>query len=167
MSSQRRGSLLNKKKSVESFSSGWSMTSASTSTKSMAPSTDCQARGASSDVETLIRDIWAGGRKETLWAKYGPYKIYSENLLVFAPGKELEGEKMGSKDTGVFIDCECLSIMDWAKAGVLIVDSYMMTSLWQGTHTGGLRKVSRVGLEISVYMNICMYKYLSVGLVKT
>ena len=27
-----------------------------------------------------------------LWAKYGPYKVYSENLLVLAPGKELEGE---------------------------------------------------------------------------
>ncbi|KAI9525152.1 hypothetical protein NQZ68_009349 [Dissostichus eleginoides] len=52
------------------------LTSTSTSTsKTMAPSTDCQARGASSDVETLIRDIWAGGRKETLWAKYGPYKM--------------------------------------------------------------------------------------------
>ncbi|KAK5900191.1 hypothetical protein CesoFtcFv8_009590 [Champsocephalus esox] len=40
----------------------------------------------------VIRDIWAGRRKETLRAKYGPYKVYSENLLVLAPGKELEGE---------------------------------------------------------------------------
>ena len=42
-----------------------------------------------------------------------------------------------------------------AKAGVFIFDSYLMTSLWQGTHKGGLRTVSGVGLEISVYLNIC------------
>ncbi|KAK5910857.1 hypothetical protein CgunFtcFv8_005083 [Champsocephalus gunnari] len=97
----------------------------------MAPSTDCQARGASSDVETLIRDIWAGGGKEMLWAKYGPYKVYSENLLVLALGKEMEGEIVNA-------------YLSWigAKAGVLICYSYLMTSLWQGTHKGGLRKIA-------------------------
>ncbi|KAI4800564.1 hypothetical protein KUCAC02_009629 [Chaenocephalus aceratus] len=77
----------------------------------------------------VIRDIWAGRRKETLWAKYGPYKVYSENLLVLAPGKELEGEIVNA-------------YLSWvgAKAGVFIVDSYLMTSLWQGTHRGSLRK---------------------------
>ncbi|XP_034062749.1 uncharacterized protein LOC117540267 [Gymnodraco acuticeps] len=62
----------------------------STSSQTLAPST--RAEGASSEVETLIRDIWAGRRKETLWAKYGPYKVYSENLMVLAPGQQLEGE---------------------------------------------------------------------------
>ncbi|KAF3845524.1 hypothetical protein F7725_008687, partial [Dissostichus mawsoni] len=32
-----------------------------------------------------------GRRRKELWAKYGPYKIYSENLLVLAPGEDLEG----------------------------------------------------------------------------
>ncbi|KAF3835898.1 hypothetical protein F7725_028456, partial [Dissostichus mawsoni] len=67
---------------------------------------------------------------QTLWAKYGPYKLYSENLLVLAPGKELEGEIVNA-------------YLAWvgAKAGVFIVDSYLMTSLWQGTHKGSLRKL--------------------------
>ncbi|KAI4794321.1 hypothetical protein KUCAC02_032138, partial [Chaenocephalus aceratus] len=82
----------------------------------------------------VIRDIWAGRRKETLWAKYGPYKVYSENLLVLAPGKELEREIVNA-------------YLSWvgAKAGVFIVDSYLMTSLWQGTHKGSLRKKSKDG----------------------
>ncbi|KAI4799892.1 hypothetical protein KUCAC02_016431 [Chaenocephalus aceratus] len=82
--------------------------------------TDCQARGASSDVETLIRDIWAGRRKETLWAKYGPYKIVN-------------------------------AYRSWvgAKAGVFIVDSYLMTSLWQGTHKGSLRKLDLSKHEVA------------------
>ncbi|KAI4800563.1 hypothetical protein KUCAC02_009628 [Chaenocephalus aceratus] len=82
----QRGSLLNYKKVLDPSPLAGPLPSTST--------TDCQARGASSDVETLIRDIWAGRRKETLWAKYGPYKVYSENLLVLAPGKELEREIM-------------------------------------------------------------------------
>ncbi|KAI4811837.1 hypothetical protein KUCAC02_014709 [Chaenocephalus aceratus] len=97
----------------------------STSSKSMAPSTDCQARGASSDEETLIRDIWAGRRKETLWAKYGPYKVYSENRLVLAPGKELEGEIVNA-------------YLSWigAKTG-------------QGTHKGGIRKLDLSKHEVA------------------
>ncbi|KAI4800800.1 hypothetical protein KUCAC02_007098, partial [Chaenocephalus aceratus] len=39
----------------------------------------------------VIRDIWAGRRRETLWAKYGPYKIYSQSVGL-GPGEELEGE---------------------------------------------------------------------------
>ncbi|KAI4817963.1 hypothetical protein KUCAC02_011332 [Chaenocephalus aceratus] len=51
-------------------------TPTSTSSQTLAPSS--QADGASSEVETLIRDIWAGRRKET--------------LMVLAPGPQLEGE---------------------------------------------------------------------------
>ncbi|XP_033991238.1 uncharacterized protein LOC117486796 [Trematomus bernacchii] len=93
---------------------------------------------APSDEETLIRDIWAGRRKETLWAKYGPYKVYSEDLLVLAPGKELEGEIVNA-------------YLSWigAKAGVFIFDSYLMTSLWQGTHKGGLRKLDLSKHEVA------------------
>ncbi|KAI4792611.1 hypothetical protein KUCAC02_033271 [Chaenocephalus aceratus] len=49
-----------------------------------------QAQGASSEVETLIRDIWAGRRKETLWAKYGPYTIYSQSVGL-GPGRGVGG----------------------------------------------------------------------------
>ncbi|XP_037624969.1 uncharacterized protein LOC119487946 isoform X3 [Sebastes umbrosus] len=59
---------------------------------SEAPSMDCKAQRPSSDPEILIRDIWTGRRRETLWSKIGPYKIYSENLMVLAPGEQLEGE---------------------------------------------------------------------------
>ncbi|KAM8757774.1 uncharacterized protein AB9X84_010493 isoform 1-T1 [Acanthopagrus schlegelii] len=37
-------------------------------------------------------DIWAGGRRETLWTKVEPYKVFSETLQHLAPGKELETE---------------------------------------------------------------------------
>ncbi|XP_033966349.1 uncharacterized protein [Pseudochaenichthys georgianus] len=110
----------------------------STPTSTPTSTTECQARGASSDVETLIRDIWSGRRRETLWAKYGPYKIYSHNLLVLAPGEELEGEIVNA-------------YLAWvgAKAGVFILDSYLMTSLWKGTHKGSLRKLDLSKHEVA------------------
>ncbi|KAI4817633.1 hypothetical protein KUCAC02_011016 [Chaenocephalus aceratus] len=86
----------------------------------------------------VIRDIWSGRRRETLWAKYGPYKIYSHNLLVLAPGEELEGEIVNA-------------YLAWvgAKAGVFILDSYLMTSLWKGTHKGSLRKLDLSKHEVA------------------
>ncbi|KAI4828593.1 hypothetical protein KUCAC02_022673 [Chaenocephalus aceratus] len=117
------------KKSVGSFSSGWPLTSTSKPTPKPTPTsmTDCQARGASSDVETCNNPRHMG--REEKRDTVGAYNIYSENLLVLAPGKELEGEIVNA-------------YLAWigAKAGVFIVDSYLMTSLWQGTHKGGLRK---------------------------
>ncbi|XP_034000324.1 uncharacterized protein LOC117493867 [Trematomus bernacchii] len=50
--------------------------------------------------------------------------------MVLAPGQQLEGEIVNA-------------YLSWvgAKAGAFILDSYLMTSLWQGTHKGGLRKL--------------------------
>ncbi|KAI4819025.1 hypothetical protein KUCAC02_004306, partial [Chaenocephalus aceratus] len=72
------------------------------------------------------------GREEEgdAMAKYGLYKVYSENFMVLAPGQQLEGEIINA-------------YLSWvgAKAGAFIFDSYLITSLWQGTHKGGLRKL--------------------------
>ncbi|XP_037624968.1 uncharacterized protein LOC119487946 isoform X2 [Sebastes umbrosus] len=105
---------------------------------SEAPSMDCKAQRPSSDPEILIRDIWTGRRRETLWSKIGPYKIYSENLMVLAPGEQLEGEIVNGYLT-----------MVGRKAGALVIDTYLMTSLWQGTHKGGLRRLDLFNHDVA------------------
>ncbi|KAL0985066.1 hypothetical protein UPYG_G00152460 [Umbra pygmaea] len=70
----------------------------------------------------LIRDLWAGGRKETLWSKAGPYKVYSENMMDLAPEKELESEVVNAY----------LWIVG-RRTGASIIDAYSMTQVWQGS----------------------------------
>ncbi|XP_033962343.1 uncharacterized protein [Pseudochaenichthys georgianus] len=67
----------------------------STQTPQVAPPSpsDCEAQRAPKDPELLIRQIWTGRRKHTLWCKFGPYKVYTENLMDLAPRKWLEGEE--------------------------------------------------------------------------
>ncbi|KAI4792509.1 hypothetical protein KUCAC02_033339 [Chaenocephalus aceratus] len=75
------------------------------------PSMDCDAHMAPKDPER-----WR--RTQTLWCKFGPYEVYSENIMDLAPGKWLEGEIVNSYLT-----------MVGRKAGALLIDSYLMTSL--------------------------------------
>ncbi|KAI4788036.1 hypothetical protein KUCAC02_036105 [Chaenocephalus aceratus] len=62
--------------------------------------------------------VWTGRRTQTLWCKFGPSEVYSENIMDLAPGKWLEGEFVNSYVT-----------MVGRKAGALLIDSYLMTSL--------------------------------------
>ncbi|KAF3855802.1 hypothetical protein F7725_016525 [Dissostichus mawsoni] len=87
----------------------------------------------------IIRQIWTGRRKQMLWCKFGPYKVYSENLMDFAPGKWLEGEIVNSYLT-----------MVGRKAGALMIDSYLMTSLWEGNHKGSLRSLDLFKHDVAV-----------------
>ncbi|XP_033932867.1 uncharacterized protein [Pseudochaenichthys georgianus] len=98
-----------------------------------------EAQMAPKDPELLIRQIWTGRRKQTLWCKFGPYKVYSENLMDLAPGKWLEGEIVNSYIT-----------MVGRKAGALTLDSYLMTSLWEGTHKGSLRSLDLLKYDVAV-----------------
>ncbi|XP_071060860.1 uncharacterized protein [Pseudochaenichthys georgianus] len=98
-----------------------------------------EAQMAPKDPELLIRQIWTGRRKQTLWCKFGPYKVYSENLMNLAPGKWLEGEIVNSYIT-----------MVGRKAGALTLDSYLMTSLWEGTHKGSLRSLDLLKYDVAV-----------------
>ncbi|XP_049890788.1 uncharacterized protein LOC126384020 [Epinephelus moara] len=54
--------------------------------------TSCEAQGPPLSADILIRDVWAGRRRTTLWSRLGPYKLYMEDLLYLAPGKELESQ---------------------------------------------------------------------------
>ncbi|KAF3851502.1 hypothetical protein F7725_013274, partial [Dissostichus mawsoni] len=94
----------------------------------------------------IIRQIWTGRRKQMLWCKFGPYKVYSENLMDLAPGKWLEGEIVNSYLT-----------MVGRKAGALMIDSYLMTSLWEGNHKGSLR-IGLLYYMYFVYMYLDLFK---------
>lgn len=54
--------------------------------------TSCEAQGPPLSADILIRDVWAGRRRTTLWSRLGPYKLYMEDLLYLTPGKELESQ---------------------------------------------------------------------------
>ncbi|XP_033964747.1 uncharacterized protein [Pseudochaenichthys georgianus] len=56
-----------------------------------------------------------------------------------APGKWLEGEIVNSYIT-----------MVGRKAGALTLDSYLMTSLWEGTHKGSLRSLDLLKYDVAV-----------------
>ncbi|XP_030281592.1 uncharacterized protein LOC115586585 [Sparus aurata] len=78
--------------------------------------------GPAKDTEHLIRDIWAGGRQETLWSKVGPYKVFSETLKHLAPGKELETEIVSA-----YLLLICM------RTRTKMVDSFAMSDIWQGS----------------------------------
>ncbi|XP_049446704.1 uncharacterized protein LOC125897414 [Epinephelus fuscoguttatus] len=85
----------------------------------------CEAQGPPLSADILMRDIWAGRRRTTLWSRLGPYKLYMEDLLYLAPGKEMESQIINAYLT-----------MVGRKSGAVIIDSYGMTAVWQGKQTG-------------------------------
>ncbi|KAL7408412.1 hypothetical protein ABVT39_023108 [Epinephelus coioides] len=87
--------------------------------------TSCEAQGPPLSADILIRDVWAGRRRTTLWSRLGPYKLYMEDLLYLAPGKELESQIINAYLT-----------MVGKKSGAVIIDSYAMTAVWQGKQRG-------------------------------
>ncbi|KAF4109768.1 hypothetical protein G5714_009020 [Onychostoma macrolepis] len=42
--------------------------------------------------ENVINDIWEGKKQQVLWSKMGPYKLFTNNMMDLAPGKQLESE---------------------------------------------------------------------------
>ncbi|KAI4793166.1 hypothetical protein KUCAC02_032894, partial [Chaenocephalus aceratus] len=78
------------------------------------------------------------GREEEGDAVGQVWPIQGLQRKSFDLGKELEGEIVNA-------------YLSWigAKAGVYIFDSYLMTSLWQGTHKGGLRKLDLTKHEVA------------------
>ncbi|KAL7388436.1 hypothetical protein ABVT39_013895 [Epinephelus coioides] len=85
----------------------------------------CETQGLPLSADILMRDVWAGRRRTTLWSRLGPYKLYMEDLLYLAPGKELESQIVNAYLT-----------MVGRKSGAVIIDSYGMTAVWQGKQTG-------------------------------
>ncbi|KAL7383539.1 hypothetical protein ABVT39_012776 [Epinephelus coioides] len=67
--------------------------------------TSCEAQGPPLSADILIRDVWAGRRRTTLWSRLGPYKLYLEDLLYLAPGKELESQLALDRDVAAGAVC--------------------------------------------------------------
>ncbi|KAL7370610.1 hypothetical protein ABVT39_005719 [Epinephelus coioides] len=67
--------------------------------------TSCEAQGPPLSADILIRDVWAGRRRTTLWSRLGPYKLYMEDLLYLAPGKELESQLALDRDVAAGAVC--------------------------------------------------------------
>ncbi|RXN15276.1 myosin-1 isoform X3 [Labeo rohita] len=42
--------------------------------------------------EHVINDIWQGKKQQVLWSKIGAYKLFTNNMMDLAPGKQLESE---------------------------------------------------------------------------
>ncbi|KAL7396473.1 hypothetical protein ABVT39_006364 [Epinephelus coioides] len=67
--------------------------------------TSCEAQGPPLSADILIRDVWAGRLRTTLWSRLGPYKLYMEDLLYLAPGKELESQLALDRDVAAGAVC--------------------------------------------------------------
>ncbi|KAI4832694.1 hypothetical protein KUCAC02_015649 [Chaenocephalus aceratus] len=101
----------------------------STSSQTLAPSS--QAEGASSEVETCNNPRHMGREEEgDSMGQVWPIQSLQREPHGLGPGQQLEGEIINAYLSWVGI-----------KAGAFIFDSYLITSLWQGTHKGGLRKL--------------------------